>query len=259
MLIAQRHAQILESLSDGGRTVSDLAENFGVSESTIRRDLSILEKEGLLKRRYGGAMLITGSRITMTDSGAVEDSLLDSDTRSDLELRKRMAKSAAGLVEDGNVVILDVGSTTPLLARELLGRHVVIVTSNLAVLDVVREDSGIDLVMVGGALRRNNQSLVGPLAEEASKKISADIMFLSCTGVRSDSVVDDMEVEAPIKKAWIAASQKIVLLASEKKYPGTGGMLLCHLDQVDTIVTTDGTPEEIIKHRRESGRKVIIA
>ena len=259
LLMAQRHKQILNTLADGGRKVADLAEHLGVSESTIRRDLSILQNEGLLSRKYGGAMLTLGSRENTTDSGIVEDPLSDSDQRSDFGLRKRMAKEAAKLVNDRDIVVLDVGSTTPLIARELLGRPLTIVTSNLAVLDVVREDEAIDVVLIGGVLRRNNQSLVGPLTEQAAQQISSDIMFLSCTGVRRNSVVDDMAVETPIKRALIVASGKVVLLASEKKMPGTGGMQLCGLDQVDTMITTSGAPEDVIDKSRLAGRKVIIA
>ena len=259
LLMAQRHKQILNTLADGGRKVADLAEQLGVSESTIRRDLSILQNEGLLSRKYGGAMLTLGSRENTTDSGIVEDPLSDSDQRSDFGLRKRMAKEAAKLVNDRDIVVLDVGSTTPLIARELLGRPLTIVTSNLAVLDVVREDEAIDVVLIGGVLRRNNQSLVGPLTEQAAQQISSDIMFLSCTGVRRNSVVDDMAVETPIKRALIVASGKVVLLASEKKMPGTGGMQLCGLDPVDTMITTSGAPEDVIDKSRLAGRKVIIA
>ena len=259
LLMAQRHKQILSTLADGGRKVKDLAEQLGVSESTVRRDLSILEDKGLLSRKYGGAMLTLGSRESITDSGIAEDPLVDSDQRSDLDLRKRMAKAAAKLVNDHDIVVLDVGSTTPLVAKELRGRPLTIVTSNIAVLDVVRDDEAVDVVLIGGVLRRNNQSLVGPLTEQAAQQISSDIMFLSCTGVRGDSVVDDMAVETPIKRALIAASGRVVLLASEKKMPGTGGMQLCGLNQVDMMITTSGAPEDVIDRSRLAGRKVIIA
>ena len=198
-----------------------LAEALGVSESTIRRDLDILAKGGQLERLYGGAMLTPGSRANITDSGGVEDPFV-SETRADFELRRRMAAEAAALVDDGDVVVLDIGSTTPLVARELRGRPVTIITSNLAVLDEVRGDDAVELVLLGGVLRRNQQSLVGPLAEQVVGQLSADVIFLSCTGVRGGRVLDNMAVEAPIKQALIAASHRIVLLASEIKFPGSG-------------------------------------
>jgi len=113
--------------------------------------------------------------------------------------------------------------------------------------------------VLGGVLRRNQQSLVGPLAEQVLGQLSADVMFLSCTGVRGGRVLDNMAVEAPIKHALIAASHRIVLLASELKFPGSGALRLCSLDEVDVLITTPGTPEEEIAQRRENGRKVIVA
>lgn len=258
MFLAQRHERILAALSDGGQSVVQLAEALGVSESTIRRDLDVLAKGGRLERMYGGAMLTTGSRANITDSGALEDPFT-SDARSDFDLRQRMAVQAAGLVDDGDVVVLDIGSTTPLVARELRGRPVTVITSNLAVLDEVREDDAVELVLLGGVLRRNQQSLVGPVTEHVIDQLSADKMFLSCTGVRGGRVLDNMAVEAPIKQALIAASHHIVLLASEIKFPGSGALRLCSLGDVDVLITTPGTPEDNIASLHEAGRRVIVA
>ncbi len=258
MLLAQRHERILAALAGGGQSVVQLAGALGVSESTIRRDLDMLAKGGQLERLYGGAMLTQGSRANITDSGGVEDPFA-SDTRDDLELRRRMAAEAARLVTDGDVVVLDIGSTTQLVARELRGRPVTIITSNLAVLDEVRTDDVVELVLLGGVLRRNQQSLVGPLTEESIGHLSADLMFLSCTGIRGGRVLDNMAVEAPIKQALIAASERIVLLASELKFPGSGALRLCSLDEVDVLITTTGTSEDELAPRREAGREVIVA
>jgi DeoR/GlpR family transcriptional regulator of sugar metabolism len=258
MFFAERHKRILESLAAGGQTVGELADALSVSESTIRRDLDTLAKAGRLERMYGGAVLTRGSHANITDSGVIETPLA-TDTRPDLHLRQRMAKEAASLVNDGDVIVLDIGSTTPLIARELRGRAVTVITSNLAVLDEVRDDESVEVVLLGGVLRRNFQSLVGPLAEDAVGNLSADTMFVSCTGVRGGRVVDNMAVEVPIKRALIAASEQIVLLASERKFPGNGAMRLCSLDEVDVLITTSGTPEQELKERREAGRKVTIA
>jgi len=257
MLLAQRHELILQSLLDGGRTVGQLADTLGVSESTIRRDLEILAKAGRLERKYGGAMLTTGSRANITDSGDLEEPI--DDRAGDIALRQRIAAAAAELVSDGDVVVLDIGSTTPLIARALRGRAITVITSNLAVLDELRDDDTAEVVLLGGVLRRNYQSLVGPLAEQAIGQLSADVMFLSCTGVRGRRVVDNMAIEAPIKQALIAASERLVLLASEIKFPGTGAMKLCTLDEVDVLITTSGTPEEELAYSREAGRRVIVA
>lgn len=259
MLTAQRHEQILHELAQEGQTVRELADSLDVSESTIRRDLSLLEQKGLLERRYGGAMLTQGSRAHTTDSGTKELANNATTQMVDFELKDRIAREAAAMVQDGDVIILDIGSTTPLIARHLHGHHVTVITSNIAVFDELRNDDAVDVVLLGGVLRRNQQSLVGPLTELAISQISADIMFLSCTGIRENYVVDNMAVEAPIKRALISSAQKVVLLASEKKFPGTGGMQLCSLNDVDVVITTSIESQQIITNGHSSGRKVIVA
>lgn len=258
MLAAQRRALILETLASGGRTVVQLADQLLVSESTIRRDLDALAHDGKLERKYGGAILTSGSRANITDSGREEISV-SRDRDRDHDLRMRLAEAAAAEVTDGDIIVLDIGLTTPLVARALRGRPVTVVTANLEVLDEVRGDDAIDVVLLGGVLRRNYQTLVGPLTQDAIEHLNADIMFLSCTGVRGGYVLDNMAVEAPIKTALIAASTRTVLLAHENKFPGTGGMRICNLDDVHTVITTEGNSSEEVLRRRESGRKVIVA
>ena len=177
------------------------------------------------------------------------------------DLGDRLRELGTGLRQSHVAIGAPRASRLPRLraARELRGRPVTIITSNLAVLDEVRGDDAVELVLLGGVLRRNQQSLVGPLAEQVLGQLSADVMFLSCTGVRGGRVLDNMAVEAPIKQAMIAASQRIVLLASELKFPGSGALRLCSLDEVDVLITTPGTPEEEISERREGGGKVIVA
>jgi DeoR/GlpR family transcriptional regulator of sugar metabolism len=170
-----------------------------------------------------------------------------------------VAERAAALVPDDSVVLLDIGTTTPLVARRLRGRPVTVITSNLAVLDELRDDSTVRLVMLGGVFRRNYRSFVGSLTQSALAQVSADLLFLSCTGVRpSGYVVDNMAVEAPIKQAMIASADQIVLLATETKFPGTGALRLCALSDVDYVVTTAGANPTTLELCRQAGGEVII-
>lgn len=256
MLLRERHERIVASLKDGGLTVRDLAVTLGVSESTIRRDLEQLDRRGALTRTYGGAVLTAGADAVTTDDGSSEGSF---DSTGVDEDKRAIAIAAAALVADDSVVILDIGTTTPLIARELRGRPVTIVTSNLAVLDEVRNDPAVKLVLLGGVVRRNYQTLVGSLTELTLAQISADIMFLSCTGVRpSGHVVDNMAVEAPLKQSMIEAADHVVLLAPASKFPGTGALRLCSLADVDTVVASSTAPSTTLDVCRDSGGKVIL-
>ncbi|PZE26057.1 MULTISPECIES: DeoR/GlpR family DNA-binding transcription regulator [unclassified Curtobacterium] len=258
MILRERQNRIISALrAEGAASVRELAAALDVSEATIRRDLEVLDRNGELTRTYGGAVLKPGT--TVEDHGRVRAEGPFDDGR-DLDLKERMAEAAAAMVTDGNVVLLDIGTTTPLLARRLHGRDVTVVTSNLAVFDELRDDRAVRLVLLGGVVRRNYRTLVGSLAELALSQISADVLFLSCTGVRANGhVVDNMAVEAPIKQSMIAASDKVVLLASEAKFPGTGALRLCSLTDVDALVTTTGAPDDTLALCRNAGGEVTIA
>lgn len=258
MLLAERHRRILVALEGGGRTVRDLAGTLDVSQSTIRRDLEALDREGRLERHYGGAILTRGSRAVVTDSGEIELPI-GTELAAGHEATARVAAAGAELVRDGDVVILDIGTSTALLAEHLRGRAITVITTSLAVFDRLRDDERIELVLLGGVLRRNYQSLVGPITEHALAELGADLMFLSCTGVRGDRVLDNMAVEVPIKKGLLRAAERVALLATAAKFPGDGSMRLCSLDEVDVLVTTSDIPKADLDARRAAGGKVILA
>ncbi|MET0694243.1 MAG: DeoR/GlpR family DNA-binding transcription regulator [Propionibacteriaceae bacterium] len=259
MILRERQNRIVSALRSGGAaSVRDLAQSLAVSESTIRRDLDVLDRNGELTRTYGGAVLRPGE--TVTDSG--DPVRLEGPFSADagVELKQRVADRAAALVSDDSVVLLDIGTTTPLVARRLRGRPVTVITSNLAVLDELRDDRDVRLVMLGGVFRRNYRSFVGSLTQTALAQVSADLLFLSCTGVRpSGHVVDNMAVEAPIKHAMIASADRVVLLATEAKFPGTGALRLCSVSDVDFLVTTPGAHPPTLEKCRHAGGEVIIA
>jgi len=259
VILRERQDRIVSALRSGGAaSVRDLAQSLQVSESTIRRDLDLLDRNGELTRTYGGAVLRPGETVTDSGDPLRVEAPFSADTGVDL--KQRVAERAAALVPDESVVLLDIGTTTPLVARRLRGRPVTVITSNLAVLDELRDDTTVRLVMLGGVFRRNYRSFVGSLTQSALTQVSADLLFLSCTGVRaSGHVVDNMAVEAPIKQAMIAAADRIVLLATELKFPGTGALRLCGLADVDSVVTTAGANPKTLELCRQAGGQVIIA
>jgi DeoR/GlpR family transcriptional regulator of sugar metabolism len=256
MILRERQNRIIKALlTDGAASVQELADALSVSAATIRRDLEMLDRNGELVRTWGGAVLAPRATAHDDDGEAVETPFEEA---GDLDLKRRMAAAAAAMVTDGQVVILDIGTTTPQIAELLRGRDITVITTNLAVFDVLRDDEAVRLVLLGGVVRRNYRTLVGSLAEAALEHVSADLLFLSCTGVRANGhVVDNMAVEAPIKQSMIAAADRVVLLASEAKFPGTGALRLCSLTDVDTLITTTGAPDDTLAHSRNAGGEVI--
>jgi DeoR/GlpR family transcriptional regulator of sugar metabolism len=250
--------KIVELLRNTGvASVRELAERLQASESTIRRDLTVLDRGGELVRTYGGAAL---SPRAWAGDGNDDEEPFDVSASHDRAQKEAMAERAAELVPDDGVVVLDIGTSTQAVARRLRGRPVTVITSSVAVLDELRDDDAVRLVLLGGVLRRNYQSLVGSLTATALRHISADLLFLSCTGVRPGGhVVEDMVVEAPIKQAMIEACDRVVLVASETKFPGTGSLRLCSLSDIDVLVTTGGADPSTLELCRQAGGQVITA
>jgi DeoR/GlpR family transcriptional regulator of sugar metabolism len=125
---------------------------------------------------------------------------------------------------------------------------------------VLRHDESCELVLLGGSVRRNYQSLVGPLTEDALASVSADIAFLSCTGVRPDgSVVDDISQEATVKRVIARSANRVVLAAPAAKFPGSGSLRICRLDELTDLITTSGADEGTLERARQAGTNVLVA
>lgn len=249
MLTATRQAQILNSLrTDGEVTVEHLAEQFGVSPSTIRRDLNALSADGLLRRVRGGGS-IEPDQIPFTD---VE--------RQHAPEKSRVAARAAELVSDGDVVIIDIGTTTALLAAELRGRRITVITASLAVIDVLRDDDAVELIVLGGAVRKNYNSMIGTLTEQALAQIRANTCFLGTSGIRTDGTISDTTgMEVPIKHAMMESSQRTVLLADASKFPGVGVLRVCGPEALTTVVTNDDADTQTLDLLRSRGVEVLLS
>jgi DeoR/GlpR family transcriptional regulator of sugar metabolism len=248
MLPAQRRQAILRAVRGGTAHVSALADEFGVSEMTVRRDLEALARDGKLERVRGGAVNVESER--PFSEIAVER----------LEAKDRIGRAAAALVEDGQTVMLDIGTTTLQVARHLRGRSLTVITTNLAAYEELLPEPEIELVLPGGLVRRNYRSLVGMLAEDALRRLRADIAFLGTSGIDAELAVwDTTMVEVPIKRAMIAASQRTVLLADAAKFDMDAMVRVCDASELDAIVTDERLPAARRKALDRVGVEVIVA
>lgn len=252
----QRHREIVRRLeADGATSVDELSRALGVSPSTIRRDLSGLDGSGRLVRVHGGAL-------TARDGGpdADADRPFGDVVTVDAPAKLAVARRAAAMVSDGDAVLLDIGTTTQQLARELRGRRITVMTASLAVLDVLRDDPAVELVLLGGSVRRAYHSLTGVLTADALRQVHADIAFLGAAGVRRDGeVLDTTLVEVPVKRALIRACDRAVLLADEHKLPGSGSLRVCGAADLHALVTNEGADHPTLQAFRDEGVDVMTA
>ena len=245
---AQRRKDILAAVGTGAMHVSELAESFGVSEMTVRRDLRTLARDGKLERVRGGA--VRASSEPPFEQIAVER----------FEAKDRIGAAAAALVEDGQTVMIDIGTTTLQAARHLHGRDITVVTTSLAVYEELVPDPAIELVLPGGIVRRNYRSLVGVLAEDSLRQIKSDILFLGTSGVDVDmGVWDTTMVEVPIKRLMIAGAQEVVLIADTAKFAMTGMVRVCGPESIDHIVTDAPLPAACRSAVDAAGIEVTVA
>lgn len=231
---AQRRRHILRAVRAGRAAhVADLAHRLGVSQMTVRRDLTHLAREGKLTRVHGGAVVAEDE----PPFGLIE---VERPAAKD-----RIGRAAAALVEDSQTVMVDIGTTTLSLARHLHGRPVTVITSSLAVVRELLPDPAVDLVVLGGIVRRNYRSLVGVLAEDALRQVFADIAFLGTSGIRREdrSVLDSTMAEVPIKRGMLAAARRRILLADARKFSMCATVRVCALSDFDGIVTDASSAE----------------
>jgi DeoR/GlpR family transcriptional regulator of sugar metabolism len=230
-IAAQRRQEILRAVQSGSTHVSDLAQSFGVSEMTVRRDLRELASEGKLERVHGGAVNAGGEP-------TFEETVVEH-----FEAKNRIGAAAAALIRDGQTVMIDIGTTTLQAAHHLHGRAITVVTTSLAVYEELVPDHAIELLLPGGVVRRNYRSLVGVIAEDSLRQLRADVLFLGTSAVDERlSVWDSTMVEVPIKRAMIEAAEQVVLLADAAKFAKSGIVRVCPAGDIDHIVTDGALP-----------------
>lgn len=255
MLPQSRRDLILRTLrADGPSEVRALAEKLGVSQATIRRDLETLDAEGRVTRVYGGAIAaedVLGDETDDPWAQVAAERVADKDA---------VARVCADMIKDGETVLLDIGTTAHRLAKQLHGRPITVITSNLAVFDELRDDEAVELVLLGGMVRRAYHSLVGYLTEDNLRQVHASRLFLGTSGVRGDgAVMDTTVVEVPVKRAMIKAADQVVLMADGGKFPGVGMARVCGPEILNVVVTTSSADPATRRTLTDAGVDVIEA
>jgi len=178
LLSEERRREILEMLRMDGRVlVRDLSKRFRTSLITVRKDLESLHHQGLLERTHGGALPIR--------TGALQDQTLQEKERLHKQEKLRIAAAAVRMIRPGQVIILDSGTTTTAIARGCRDLRSLTIITNATNIAADLAGSSVEVILTGGTLRKNSFSLVGPLAEESLRKLSADMLFLAVDGGRA--------------------------------------------------------------------------
>jgi DeoR family transcriptional regulator of aga operon len=223
--------------------VTDLADRFGVSVVTVRSDLGSLEASGRVRRVRGGAVPAGSLR---------HEPPLEQAARENEKQKAAIASYAASLVQPGQVIILDVGSTTTAIAAELVARRdlhdVTVVTNGLNVAMALEPASDrLSVLVTGGMVRSLQHSLVNPFGSLILEQISAHIAFIGCNGVDAERGVTNLNfAEAEVKRAMIAAAREVVVVADGSKLGVVEAARVCAISEVDVLVTDESAPEAAV-------------
>ncbi|MEN8193791.1 MAG: DeoR/GlpR family DNA-binding transcription regulator [Bacteroidota bacterium] len=230
--------------------VNDLCDLFETSAVTIRRDLQVLEEQGALKRVHGGAIshksLFTGLALSEKEKIKTQE-------------KERITKYAAGLVERGDVIIIDSGSTTLQLARNLRNRTEITVITNALNVASELSKSDIKIILTGGEMDLDSLTLVGPLADEILQKISADKLFMGIDAVDFTSGLTTPSIlEARTTNMMMQASGERILLVDSSKFGRRSLAVVSKINLVDKIITDDKLDKAEIKKFEAAGVEVIV-
>jgi DeoR/GlpR family transcriptional regulator of sugar metabolism len=249
----ERRRKILSIVHTGLVNVEELSLHFGVSESTIRRDLFELANDGRIVRTYGGAALLNLDK---------REHSLDERQTVQRNQKDAIARVAAMQVRDGESLILDAGTTTCALARQLRGRRDLhVVTNNIMALTTLSSESGISLTMLGGSVRKMSMGTVGPLAEMALSRISADKAFLGADGlVAGRGLCEASQEQAALKEKMMDQAGAVYVLADSSKLGYAGQNAWTPLTRPWTLITdASATQEQLAPFYQLSNVTVIVA
>ena len=231
----------------------ELASELNVSEVTIRNDLEALERQGVLRRMRGGAVMVRTARFERPPHLAAE---------SFTDEKARIAALAASLIRDGETVIIDAGSTMVALARALPRtlNDVAVVTNALDVALELENHPGVKVAVTGGTVRGQQRSLVAPFATYLLAQINADVAFVSCAGFDPEKGFTQSNwEEAEVKHAMLAAAGRVVVLADHGKFGHVGTARIAPLNRADILVSDTGLNVEAMRALETRGVRLLLA
>ncbi len=250
--LAERHQFILEKLKREGKVnVLDLCSELEVSSVTIRKDLKLLEDKSLLFRTHGGA---TSSNPYTVDRPVNEKEKIRSSEKMDI------GTVAAAMIEPNDCIIIASGTTVLSLARSIQPRgNLTVITAALNVATELNKHAGVEVLVLGGILRKSSSSATGIYAEKILDDFSCSKLFLGVDGIDLEFGLSTTNVmEAQLNRKMIEASQKTIVLADSSKFGKRGFGRICGLEDVEQVITDSGISDHMVETLKGLGIEVTI-
>ncbi len=251
MLAEERRRLLLESIRQRRfASLPELTELLEVSESTVRRDLEYLESRGETKRIHGG-VLYAGTSPSLPH--------FDEQEPAQWDRKKAIAHRAAELIEDGDTLLLDGGSTTYEVARLLVGRRIHVVTNSLPVANLFAADAASDLVLIGGNICPRSGVSQGPLADTMIDALKVRKTMFSVAGIHDEGFFNNNLLLVETERAMMEAADEVIVVADSTKLGHQSLTHLCRLDEVQYLVTDQGISNEWRRKMDDAGVNLCVA
>ncbi len=248
----KRRATILDLLEkQGDISVVNLSRMFNVSEVTIRNDLAKLEDKGLLIRTRGGAI----KKVPIT-----YDLSLNQRLNKNKSEKQKIGKRALEYIKNGDTIVIDSGSTTLEVAKNLASfKDIKLITNSLPIADLAADFNGVEVIVPGGILRKEMRSLVGPMAERSLMNYHCDIAFLAVDGIEAnDGIYTPVIHEATLCRIMMQVSKQVVVVCDSSKFLRKSFVKIAPITDVDIIITDAGIPAAEKARLKESEVKLVI-
>lgn len=253
MLTDSRRLVIKRLIEEEGTVrVAELSKILNVSEVTIRRDLDTLEKDNSIQRVHGGAIVIE-------ESDVIKE-FFDLRSQEHREEKRRIGKAGAELIKDGNVAILDAGTTTFEIAKNLGNKkNLTVITNALNITMKALTSTEITVMMTGGIFKQPSLSLTGPKAGESLKDLNANMFFLSVQGISVEKGITNASIsDIFFKKAAMKAAKEVIVVADSSKFGKVEFCTICPLSVIHKIITDSKVPKETVEELESYQIEVII-
>jgi DeoR family transcriptional regulator, glycerol-3-phosphate regulon repressor len=247
-----RHPEILETARRQGKvTVEDLAEQFGVTVQTIRRDLTDLAEAGRLERVHGGAILPSGT----TNIQYEERRTLNQSAKTDI------ARACAEQIPEGSSVFLNIGTSTEAVAHELVHhRDLMVVTNNINIANILAANPESQIVLTGGTLRRLDGGLIGPLTIASIRQFKFDFAVIGCSAMDDDGDMLDFDIqEVGVSQTIIAQARRTFVVADHSKFKRIAPARIASLAEIDVFFTDIALSDRLLHACRDWKTEVFVA
>lgn len=247
----QRRSKLRELIrTQGFVSIPDLRSALDVSESTIRRDLDQLEADGEARRTHGG-VFFTGQ--------AASSHLFENRRAGAWERKRQVAVAASQLIEDHDTLLLDGGSTTYELARQLVGRPLQVVTNSLPLANLFASNGQTDLVLLGGYVHSRTSVSLGPFANEMLGSLNVQKALLSIAGANEKGFYNSNSLLVETERAMMDCADQSIVLADSSKFGRSSLARLCELNQIQTVISDQGLGDEWRTKLKRAGVELVIA